>query len=317
MSRRSVQSRLPSFPQNRLLWIGIFEIHNLGPFFFSSHFETPLVCAVVPGLGLSCILSVTTRHGEEQEMGAREQFIRGGVEDNFEGTAPTFSCVAAESEAFNRDFQGARGASVNQPQKSRGPKGPPPKPPVSQASPVTRLSPDERVADARAHVARLEAALQVLGEDSVEAQPIKEALKKAREQTRVLSIGERLDSTLKFIQRSRARIEKIQADLSREQSLLQGALENLERLRDEAGGGVSPPPSDGCRGSRGRASKVEGGSCRLARTSSEARSGREKARVLPTPSDLAPFQPAGAGSASDMMLTLIDAADSTLREARA
>ena len=80
-----------------------------------------------------------------------------------------------------------------------------------------------------------------LGEDSVEAQPIKDALKKAREQTRVQPVGERLDSTLKFIQRARARIEKLQSELSREQSLLQGALENLERLRDEAATSVTEP----------------------------------------------------------------------------
>ena len=88
------------------------------------------------------------------------------------------------------------------------------------AQPPQRLSPDERVSEARARVPRLEAALQVLGEDSPEGLPIKEALKKARDQSRSLPIGERLDSTLKFVQRSRARIEKIQ-DLTREQHLLQ------------------------------------------------------------------------------------------------
>ena len=74
----------------------------------------------------------------------------------------------------------------------------------------------------------------MFGEDSPEGPPIKEALKKARDQCRVLPIGERLDSTLKFVQRSRARIEKIQADLTREQHLMQQALESLQRLRDEA-----------------------------------------------------------------------------------
>ena len=63
--------------------------------------------------------------------------------------------------------------------------------------PVVRLSKDERVAEARARV-RLEAALQVLGEESPEAQPIKESLLKAREQSRVQPVGERSDSTLKL-----------------------------------------------------------------------------------------------------------------------
>ena len=87
---------------------------------------------------------------------------------------------------------------------------------VSQPPPAVRLSPHERVADA--------------GEDSVEAQPNKDALKKAREQTRVQPV-ERLSHSEN--QKSRIRIERMQSDLSREQSLLQGALENLERLRDE------------------------------------------------------------------------------------
>ena len=75
-------------------------------------------------------------------------------------------------------------------------------------------------------VGRLEAALEVLGSDSPEAQPLKVLLKKGQEQIRVLQIWERMDSTLKFIQRSRVRIEKQQAELSREQDLVQQALLN-------------------------------------------------------------------------------------------
>ena len=71
--------------------------------------------------------------------------------------------------------------------KSRASKGLA-KPAVSP--PSVRLSPDERVAEARARVARLEAALQVLGETSFEAQPIQKALRKAREQCRVKPVGE-------------------------------------------------------------------------------------------------------------------------------
>ena len=73
---------------------------------------------------------------------------------------------------------------------------------------------------------RLEAALEVLGSDSPEAQPLNILLKKGQEQIRVLPIWERMDSTLKFIQRSRARIDKQQAELSREQDLVQQALLN-------------------------------------------------------------------------------------------
>ena len=47
-------------------------------------------------------------------------------------------------------------------------------------------------------------------------------------------IAERMHSLKKFIQRSKARVEKQQAELSREQDLLQQVLVNLERLRQEA-----------------------------------------------------------------------------------
>ena len=83
------------------------------------------------------------------------------------------------------------------------------------------MSPDDVATAARARVGRLEAALEVLGSDIPEAQPSKALLTKAQEQTRVLPIGERMDSTLKFSERSKARIEKQQAELSREQDLLQ------------------------------------------------------------------------------------------------
>ena len=82
----------------------------------------------------------------------------------------------------------------------------------------------------------------MLGEDSPEAQPLEEALKKTHDKCRVLPVGERLDPTLKFIQRSQARIEKMQDELGREKTLLEQALVSLERLRDEAANSVSEPP---------------------------------------------------------------------------
>ena len=48
-----------------------------------------------------------------------------------------------------------------------------------------------------------------------------------------------------FVQRSRARIEKILADLTREQYLLHQALESLQRLRDEAIKSVPDPTPNG------------------------------------------------------------------------
>ena len=127
------------------------------------------------------------------------------------------------------------------PRQPTGPRAPQGR--ANPTAPQPRLSPDERAAEARARVERLEAALKVLGEDSPEAQPLKEALKKAQDQCRVLLVGERLDSTLKFIQRSQARIKKMEAELGREKTLLQQALVSRERLGDEAANSVSEPPA--------------------------------------------------------------------------
>ena len=52
------------------------------------------------------------------------------------------------------------------------------------------LSPDDFAAAARARVGRQEAALEVLGSDSPEAQLLKALLKKAQERNRVAHWGE-------------------------------------------------------------------------------------------------------------------------------
>ena len=69
-------------------------------------------------------------------------------------------------------------------------------------------SPNERVEEAKARVARLEGALQLLGVDSPDAEPIKVVLETARGQCRVLPVGERLDSCLKFVDRAKGRVLK-------------------------------------------------------------------------------------------------------------
>ena len=88
---------------------------------------------------------------------------------------------------------------------------------------------------------RLEGALQLLGVDSPDAEPIKVALETARGQCRVLLVGERLDSCLKFVERAKARVLKQQIEVQAAQELLakfesqvaQG-LADVERLRAEA-----------------------------------------------------------------------------------
>ena len=167
----------------------------------------------------------------------------------------------------------------------------------------------------------------MLGSDNPEAQPLKALLKKAQEQTHVLPTRERMDSTLKFIERSRARIEKQQAELSREQDLLQQALLNVERLRKEAAIGVAQHPvgikcaTNACgrpqRGQRLRAQLADMQAEREAMQEVEAIR-TKKARTLSSPSaDLVSMQSGGVGcvrAQSDVMLTLIVAADNAFRE---
>ena len=102
-------------------------------------------------------------------------------------------------------------------------------------------SPNERVEEAKARVARLEGALQLLGVDSPDAEPIKVALETARGQCRVLPVLERLDSCLKFVERAKGRILQQQIEVQAAQELLAKfesqvaqVLADLERLRAEA-----------------------------------------------------------------------------------
>ena len=138
-----------------------------------------------------------------------------------------------------------------------------------------------------------------------------------------------MDSTLKFIQRSRTRIEKIQADLTQEQTLVQQAVESLERLRHEAASSVPEPvrrprapmdvedPDKEVRRLRAQVAQLQHE--RAARQEAEE-SMAKKARMLSTPTlDLAPIHSGaavGSRNASDMMQNLIHAADSTLKEVR-
>ena len=249
-------------------------------------------------VALLCILSVTTDHGEEQEMGLGERFVRGSIwRTILRGPRPPSTVCPRESERSSTvSTKGPGGLNQGRPPhqqsvKSRASKGFA-KPAVSLPS----VSPDERVAEARARVARLEAALQVLGETSPEAQPIQEVLRKAREQCRVQPVGERLDSTLKCSSKDRGPGSRRSKSTSPANSLFYNKLWRVWKgcaTKQPAVCREPMPPwskTDGRRGPRRRGSEVEG------------ESGEEG-------SD-------GARSASDVMLTLIDAADSTLREVR-
>ena len=297
--------------------------------------RTPLASAECVRSVLCCaVVSVTIEHGQKQEWVLEDNLSQAVWRTILRGPRPppgSWQCGTRQNSSstpargtggFN---QGRAPLQQNRSRVSQGPVN------SGVAQPPQRLSPDERVSEARARVLRLEAALQVLEEDSPEGLPIKEALKKARDQCRALPIGERLDSTLKFVQRSRARIEKIQADLTREQHLLQQALESLQRLRDEAINSVPDPSPNGrppvpmdvensveeVRRLRAQVADLQQERA-LGQETDESRA--KKARTLSVPTPALGVGPAhgvgGSSRASDVMQTLIDAADSTLKEVR-
>ena len=111
---------------------------------------------------------------------------------------------------------------------------------------------------------------------------------------------ESLDSTLKFIQRSRTRIENIQADLTRQQVPLQQAMESFERLRDETASSVP----EQVRRPQASMDVEDPEEAKLAELQHERAASQEveeskakKARVLSTPTlDLAPIHSGAASS---------------------
>ena len=82
-------------------------------------------------------------------------------------------------------------------QSTRGPPTGPPK----QSERQPRGSPDNHVAEAQARVIRVQAAVDLLGEDNPDAASLKTMLAEAKAQTRVAPVGERLDACLLFFER--------------------------------------------------------------------------------------------------------------------
>ena len=178
---------------------------------------------------------------------------------------------------------------------------------------------------ASARVSRLEAALHVFGEDSPYAAPLKVALDQARGQAK--PVGERLNSCLQFVERvkkqiTRAQERERQAQLDRtfqEEKLAEG-LRNLEVLRAEANA-QSWASRDSPVRVPAQEMEVEDpvASLQAERQSvCESDANRQKkARALTCVSpDLVPLVGGGRStSRSDMMSSLIEAADSTLKDA--
>ena len=102
-------------------------------------------------------------------------------------------------------------------------------------------SPEARVAEAQARVSRLQAAMDLLGVDNQDAEPLKASVETARRQCSVHPVGERLDSCEKYVERAQGRVERqkkvveeAQQVLANYDSQLAGGLQDLERLRAEA-----------------------------------------------------------------------------------
>ena len=103
-----------------------------------------------------------------------------------------------------------------------------------------RSTPQDRMAAASARVSRLEAALQVLGEDSPDAAPLKVALDQARGQAKIRPVGERLMLAIRPAgegsrsQKAQERERQAQLDRIFQEEKLAEGLRNLEVLRAEA-----------------------------------------------------------------------------------
>ena len=120
----------------------------------------------------------------------------------------------------------------------------------------------------KARVIRPQVAVDLLEEDNPDAACLKTMVAKAKAQTRVAPVRERLDACLKFIERAKKRLESADQDVikaqearaARETELCEG-LANLQRLRSEATSAAPVSSSSWslwcCRCSRGDP-KVEG-----------------------------------------------------------
>ena len=165
----------------------------------------------------------------------------------------------------------------------------------------------------------------MLGEESPEAQPIKEALLKAREQSRVQPVGVGFHSEIHSGVSHQDR-EDSSRPHSRTKSVAtsHGDFGTVARRscfvpeparRPQAPRDVEDPQEE-VRRLRVQVADLQHE--RAARQEVEE-SKAKKARVLSTPTlDLAPIHSGATGlrNASDMMQNLIDVADSTLKEAR-
>ena len=113
-------------------------------------------------------------------------------------------------------------------------------------------TPDDDAVANQAHIEKLEKAIEILGEESPQAQGLIAALKQARERAVVPPIGVRLDSCQAFVERARKRLTVAEEEVTkalrtkstREFELEQG-LARLAQLREEAASREREVPARG------------------------------------------------------------------------
>ena len=194
------------------------------------------------------------------------------------------------------------------------------------------VHPQQKVAEASARVGRLEAALRLLGEDDPDAEPLKVALKQARMQARVRPVGERLDLCLQYVARVKKQLtraedqvrEAREAHAQMEEKLANG-LRDLEALRAEASAqprscpepvtprqGMEVDPNEELIRLRAQVAELQ-----ERQAGQEADSSRKKARTteLSLTTAITSHGKGGVENPSVVMSSLIEAADSALREA--
>ena len=130
-----------------------------------------------------------------------------------------------------------------------------PKPKAQNVPDRGSRNPDEIVTEARTRVSKLEAAIVALGEGDPAVPSLKESLRQARLQAKVLPVEDRIEGTKLFIERSKQRVGALREEVSRAQLIVQetetklvseeNALRDgelrLQTLEREAHGTPAPP----------------------------------------------------------------------------
>ena len=109
-------------------------------------------------------------------------------------------------------------------------------------------TPDDDAVANQAYIEKLEKAIEILGEESPQAQGLIAALKQARERAVVPPIGVRLDSCQAFVERARKRLTVAEEEVTKalrtkrtREFELEQELARLAQLREEAA--ILPQPS--------------------------------------------------------------------------